>query len=137
MSYVLLKSMAIKRKDGVMEKRNAGDLCPEAASWPNPAVWVNSGHIRALNDQVVVPGYDRSKIMPARSAEKADVVRGQNSVSLEKGKVTPREPQEKRDSLDELLVLSRPDLDALAEEHGVKDSFRLPNKAAVAVAILA
>lgn len=141
MSYVLLRSMKIQKEDGTMELRPPGADCPEAEKWANPGVWVRRGYIKP-KDPGVSQVYDRSKLVPAKKATQKDADRGKNpqtttAVASEISK-RPKEPEPpaKEDPITELLALSRNDLNALAEEHGVGDPSRLANKEAVAKAIV-
>lgn len=124
MSYVACRSIKVQKEDGTMEIRKAGDPVPEAVNFANPELWVRRGYIRP-DTNAPVPEYERQKIKPMREAKAEDVERGQNlgqvppavvPSEVPKGPVIDEEPS---DRMEELMVLSRSDLEDLAMEHGV------------------
>lgn len=144
MSYVLMRSMKVQKDDGTVELRQPGDPCPEAAKWPNPGVWVRRGYIKPI-EAVNIPGYDRGKLKPMKEATAEDAKRGQNAPDQRAAAQASAEVntdagtgagEGEGDPMAELMALSRGDLNALAEEHGIEDPHKLPNKEAVASAIL-
>lgn len=141
MTYVARKPMKVQTEKGTIELRQPGDPVPEAANWPNPQLWVRRGHISPDTNEPV-PEYERKKIQPMRKAEAEDVERGQNlgqkpppvvPSDVPKGPVVDEEPQ---DRMEELMVLSRSDLNDLAAEHGIEDAGGKKNRTEVAKAII-
>lgn len=144
MGYVLLRSMKVQKEDGTVELRQPGAEVPEAEKWANPDVWVRRGYIRPTDSLAAKP-YDRSKLKPMRVATPADAKRGANAQSTAEaagaltGQEVDEDPVENEtdvDPVDELMGLSRPDLNELAKEHGVANPEKLKDKTAVAKAIV-
>ncbi len=149
MSYTCIRPMKVQNANGVVEMRAPGDPVPEAASWPNPALWIKRGFIQADDHATVLEsGYTRDRLLPMREATEADKKRGTGSPVPQRGKPLPGHAAKGDDTgdadgdaggddLSELMSLTRSDLDALAEEHGIDAPGGMPNKEAVAKAIVA
>lgn len=149
MGYICLKPMKVALTDGSgrTELRRPGDAVPEASTWANPALYIRRGWISATDgDTMRASGYHRDKLKPMVVADAAAKARAQAPVP-QTGEQLPgyKGPESEEKSTDsdqdeaiaEMMELSRSDLDALAEEHGVDDSDKMPNKRAVAEAIVA
>lgn len=141
MGYICLKPMKVQVAPGVIEMRKPGDPVPEAENWPNPAIWEKRGFIK-LDDGKPTPGYDRSKLVDMKPADSAAVVRSQ-PVSAPVPKAgepiegyTGQGNVEPTVSRDDLMALTRDQLNELAAQEGVEDADSMPNKGAVADAIL-
>lgn len=157
MSYVLLRSMKIKI-DGPpgWELRPAGSLVPEAASWPNPGLWVKRGIIAPVDADTRVE-YDRSKLQPMREATDEDFKRSHAEIptlgkplpgyqglgnvqdpieSEEEASVQDDDSEEAVLTLPQLMDLKRKDLNTLAEAYGIENPKSLRKREDVADAIM-
>ncbi len=137
MPYELVKAMKIQTADGKVELRQAGLPCPEADTWPNPAVWIKRGFIRPIDHETALKsGYARDKLKPMVPAGPAAVARATSLVPVP-GKPLPGVLDEDQDTISELKKMKREDLDKLAAKHEVADPASYPNKGELAKAVLA
>ncbi len=138
MGYTCIRPMKVQNASGEVEMRKPGDAVPEADTWANPGLWIKRGFIQADDIETSrKAGYSREKLLPAREATPED---NQQAVSKVPQQGTPLPGVDTDDASDEqlseLLELSRSDLDALAEEHGIGEPAKMPNKKVVAEAII-
>jgi hypothetical protein len=145
MPYVVIKPMKVQKADGTIEIRQPGEAVPEADGWANPGIWVKRGFL-APTDQATAnaSGYMREKLKPMveageDAAQRAEAPVPQPGQPLPgyQGQSAPEVVDGEEDPMAELLGLNRGDLNALAEDCCVEDPEKMPNKAAVAEAILA
>ncbi len=81
MPYELVKAMKIQTADGKIELRQAGAPCPEADTWPNPAVWIKRGFIRPTDHETALKsGYARDRLKPMVPAGPAATARALSHV---------------------------------------------------------
>jgi hypothetical protein len=72
MSYTALRAMKVQTASGKYEMRKPGDPVPEAASWPNPGLWVKRGYLKK-NDGKAAHEIERRAPKPPRPVTKADL----------------------------------------------------------------
>jgi len=146
MSYTCMKPMKVQNlQTGKVDNRKPGDPVPEAASWPNPAVWVKRGFIQpddAMTAQEC--GYVRGRLQPARASTEEDIRRGNSSTVPKLNEPLPGHAAGGAPADDhgdasprtELLKLSRSDMEASAKAHGLSSPESYSNKGLLADAIL-